>query len=151
MAVRKIGIASDHAGYDYRLEIKKFLASEGYEVTDFGVEEKKAVSGWKIVEDLASAVLDNTVEMGILICGTGIAVSIAANKVRGIRAALCNDLYTARKSREHNDSNVLAFGSRVIGLEVAKEIVKIWLNTEYEGGRHIERNRYIDYIESKNL
>ena len=151
MAVRKIGIASDHAGYDYRLEIKKFLASEGYEVTDFGVEEKKAVSGWKIVEDLASAVLDNTVEMGILICGTGIAVSIAANKVRGIRAALCNDLYTARKSREDNDSNVLAFGSRVIGLEVAKEIVKIWLNTEYEGGRHIERNRYIDYIESKNL
>ena len=151
MAIKKIGIASDHAGYDYRLEIKKMLADEGYEVADFGIKEKKPVSSWKLVEDLAYAVLDNTVERGILICGTGIAVSIAANKVKGIRAALCNDLYTAQKSREHNDSNVLAFGSRVIGLEVAKEIVRIWLRTEYEGGRHIERNKYIDYIENKNL
>jgi len=151
MAIKKIGIASDHAGYDYRLEIKKMLAEEGYEVADFGIKEKKPVSRWKMVEDLAYAVLDNTVERGILICGTGIAVSIAANKVKGIRAALCNDLYTAQKSREHNDSNVLAFGSRVIGLEVAKEIVRIWLRTEYEGGRHIERNKYIDYIENKNL
>ena len=151
MAIKKIGIASDHAGYDYRKEIKKFLESGGYEVTDFGVKAKKPVSGWRLVEDLASAVLDKKVDRGILICGTGIAVSIAANKVRGIRAALCNDLYTAQKSREHNDSNVLAFGSRVIGLEVAKEIVKTWLKTEYEGGRHIERNKYIEYIESKNL
>lgn len=151
MVIKKIGIASDHAGYDYRTEIKKFLISEGYEVTDFGTKEKKPVSGWKLVEDLASAVLDKTVERGILICGTGIAVSIAANKVRGIRAALCNDLYTAQKSREHNDSNVLAFGSRVIGLEVAKEIVRTWLKTVYEGGRHIERNKYIEYIENKNL
>jgi ribose 5-phosphate isomerase B len=151
MVIKKIGIASDHAGYDYRTEIKKFLISEGYEVTDFGTKEKKPVSGWKLVEDLASAVLDKTVERGILICGTGIAVSIAANKVRGIRAALCNDLYTAQKSREHNDSNVLAFGSRVIGLEVAKEIVRTWLKTAYEGGRHIERNKYIEYIENKNL
>ncbi len=151
MAIKKIGIASDHAGYDYRREIKKLLEKEGYEVNDFGVKVKKPVSGWKLVEDLASAVLDKKVERGILICGTGIAVSIAANKVRGIRAALCNDLYTAQKSREHNDSNVLAFGSRVIGLEVAKEIVKTWLKTEYEGGRHIERNKYIEYIERKNL
>ena len=151
MAVKKIGIASAHAGYDYRQEIKKFLTGEGYEVTDFGTREKKPVSGWKIVEDIASAVLEKTVDRGILICGTGLAVSIAANKVRGIRAALCNDLYTAQKSREHNDSNVLAFGSRVIGLEVAKEIVKVWLKTEYEGGRHIERNKYIEYIENRNL
>ncbi len=151
MTVKKIGIASDHAGFDYRQEIKNMLAVSGYLVTDFGIEEKKPVSGWRIVEDLGSAVVDKTVERGILICGTGIAVSIAANKIKGIRAALCNDLYTARKSREHNDSNVLAFGSRVIGLDVAKEIVRIWLATEFEGGRHIERNRYIDYIEKKNL
>jgi ribose 5-phosphate isomerase B len=148
---KKIGIASDHAGFDYRHDIKSMLQDMGYEVVDFGIKDKNPINNYKMIEDCAVAVAKKSVSRGIVICGTGLAVSIASNKVRGVRAALCNDLYTARKSREHNDSNVLAFGSRVVGSDVAKEIVKIWLDTKFEGGRHVERNKYIDHIEQKYL
>lgn len=149
MIQKKVGIASDHSGFNYKQEIKKMLIANGYKVKDYGIRQKVPIKNYKMVEDLAIDIVNETIERGILICGTGVAVSINANKVKGIRAALCNDLYVAKKSREHNNSNVLAFGARVIGLELAKEIVKIWLETDFEGGRHIERNRYTDYLESK--
>ena len=149
MKVNKIGIASDHAGFLYKETIKKMLEDSGYKVTDFGIREEVPVKSYNMIEDLAIGVTSGDVERGIIICGTGIGVSITANKVRGIRAALCNDLYTAKKSREHNESNVLAFGARVVGLDLAKEIVRTWIDTEFEGGRHIERNQFIDYLESK--
>jgi ribose 5-phosphate isomerase B len=149
MKVKILGIGSDHAGFKYKCEIKEFLEKAGYEVKDYGIYEEVPVKEYKFVEDLCLGVTGGKVERGIVICGTGLGVSIAANKIKGIRAALCNDLYTAKKSREHNESNVLAFGSRVIGIEVAKEIVKVWLETDFEGGRHIPRNDFITYLENK--
>lgn len=149
LKVKKIGIGSDHAGFCYKAEIKKLLAEIGYTVKDYGIFEEAPVKDYKFVEDVCLGVLGGEVERGIVICGTGIAVSIASNKVKGIRAALCNDLFTANKSREHNQSNVLAFGSRVVGTDVAKEIVKVWLETDFEGGRHIPRNDFITYLENK--
>ena len=147
MNITKIGIASDHAAFYYKAEVTIFLESQGYFVTDFGIKENFSVKDYKMVQDLAIAVKSGVVERGIVMCGTGIAVSIAANKVKGIRAALCNELYSARMSREHNNSNILAFGSRIVGIGLAFEIVKTWLFTEFEGGRHIERNNYLDYLE----
>jgi ribose 5-phosphate isomerase B len=149
LKVKKIGIGSDHAGFWYKEEIKKLLTEIGYIVKDFGIFEVVPAKDYKFVENVCLGVLGGEVERGILICGTGIGVSITANKVKNIRAALCNDLFTAKKSREHNQSNVLAFGARVIGLDVAKEIVRVWLETDFEGGRHIPRNDYITYIENK--
>ena len=149
MAVSYLGIASDHAGFGYKEEIKKMLELESCNVRDYGIHEENPVKDYKFVEDLCCGLNSGEIQRGIIICGTGIAVSIAANKIKGIRAALCNDIYTARKSREHNDSNVLAFGARVIGIDVAKEITKVWLSTGFEGGRHIPRNNYIAYLENK--
>jgi len=148
MKVKKIGIGSDHIGFKYKEEIKKIL-KENYEVVDYGIHEETPIRNYKVAEDVADGVVKKEVERGILICGTGLGVSIAANKVKGIRAALCNDLFTAKKSREHNESNILALGARVVGLELAKEIVEVWLETEFEGGRHIERNNFITYLEKK--
>ena len=116
MKIKKIGIGSDHAGFRYKEEVKKLLTEAGCLVKDFGIYEEMPVKDYKFVEDLCLGILSGEVEQGILTCGTGLGVSIAANKVKGIRAALCNDLFTARKSREHNQSNVLAFGARVIGI-----------------------------------
>jgi len=149
LKAKKIGIGSDHAGFKYKCEIKEFLEKAGYEVKDYGIYEEVPVKEYRFVEDLCLGITGGEVERGILTCGTGIAVSIAANKIRGIRAALCNDLFTAKKSREHNESNVLAFGARVIGTGVAKEIVKVWLETDFEGGRHISRNDFITCLENK--
>jgi ribose 5-phosphate isomerase B len=149
LKVKKVGIGSDHAGFLYKEEIKKLLAETGYTVQDFGIYEAVPVKDYKFVEDVCVEILGGEVGRGIVICGTGIAVSIAANKVKGIRAALCNDIFTAKRSREHNQSNVLAFGARVIGIDVAKEIVKVWLETDFEGGRHIPRNDFITYLENK--
>jgi ribose 5-phosphate isomerase B len=149
LKVNKIGIGSDHAGFCYKAEIKKLLTEIGYSVKDFGIYEEVPVKDYKFVEDVCLGVLSGEVERGILICGTGVAVSIAANKVKGIRAALCNDIFIAKKSREHNQANVLTFGARVIGIDVAKEIVKVWLEADFEGGRHIPRNDFITYLENK--
>ena len=104
-----MAVGSDHAGFWYKEEIKKFLTETGYTVKDFGIYEEVPVKDYRFVEDVCIGVFSGEVERGIVICGTGIAVSIAANKVKGIRAALCNDIFTARKSREHNQSNVLGF------------------------------------------
>jgi len=143
----KIGLGSDHAGFCYKEEIKKWLAENGYDVKDYGVFDEKSLLDYKCVKDLAEGVSGAKVHRGIVICGTGIAVSIVANKVKGIRAAVCNDIYTAIKSRQHNDLNILALGSRVVGLGHALEIVQTWLNIGFEGDRHSQRNKYIASLE----
>jgi ribose 5-phosphate isomerase B len=134
-----IAIGSDHAGFKFKEAIKKYLLTLNYLVEDFGTNSEERVDypdyAFKVAENVAKGNFD----LGILICGTGIGMSIAANKVKGIRAALCNDLYTAHISKEHNDANVLCMGGRVVGEEVAKEIVKTWLNARFEGGRHVQR------------
>ena len=149
MKIIKTGIASDHAGFNYKEMLKEFLTSEEYSVKDYGLYKCEPVYDYKFVEDLCMGILTGEIDRGILICGTGIAVNIAANKVKGIRAALCNDIYTAKKSREHNEANVICFGARVIGPDVAKEIVRVWLETDFAGGRHKVRNDFITYLEEK--
>ena len=144
---KKIGFGCDHAGFVYKEELKKWLGSKGYITKDYGVYNEKSLLDYKCVANLAMGIVLNEVDVGIAICGTGVAVSIVANKTKGIRAALCNDIFTAKKSRQHNDANVLALGSRVIGLEYAKEIVEAWLSAEFEGGRHAERRKYFSFLD----
>jgi ribose 5-phosphate isomerase B len=145
---KKISIGSDHAGFRYKEEIKKML-EEGYEVLDYGIFDEKPITDYEVAERVGISVNTKEADAGILICGTGLGMSISANKIPGIRAALCNDLFTAKKSREHNDANLLALGSRIVGIELAKEIVKTWLETEYEGGRHISRNKSMMDLDKK--
>ncbi|HEY9062601.1 MAG TPA: ribose 5-phosphate isomerase B [Pseudobacteroides sp.] len=145
-----IGIGSDHGGFNLKNEIIKFLTDKGYEVKDFGTCNTESVDYPSFGEAVAEAVSKGECEKGIVICGTGIGISIAANKVKGIRAALCTDSYMAKMSREHNDSNILALGERVLGLGVALDIVETWLDTKYLGGRHQLRLDKISQIEEKN-
>ncbi len=144
----KIAIASDHAALELRPAVVKYLEESGYEVIDLGTHKEKAnyaIEGIKVGETISLGQAD----FGIVICGTGIGISIAANKVRGIRAALCNDVETAIITRQHNNSNVLAMGARVIDKPTAFAIVDAFLNTEFEGGRHLDRIDAIsDYEES---
>lgn len=144
----KIGIASDHVGMELKPTIIEFLKELGYEVADFGPQSKERTDYPKYGKKVADAVVNKEVDLGILICGTGVGISIAANKVKGIRAVVCSEPYTARLSREHNNTNILAFGSRVIGSELAKMIVKQWLEAEFEGGRHANRVEMIGNIEA---
>lgn len=135
----KIAIASDHGGFALKQQIMEYLASLGYEYKDFGCYTADSMDYPDIAFPTAQAVASGEFERGILICGTGIGVSICANKVKGIRCALCSDVVSAELTRQHNDSNVLAMGGRIIGVEVAKAIVKTWLATEFTGGRHQRR------------
>lgn len=135
----RIAIGSDHAGLHYKEEIKKFLAEKGLEYKDFGCKSGESVDYPDYGRAVGEAVASGEFDRGIVVCGTGIGISIAANKVRGVRAALCGDCFSAKACREHNDANVLALGERVIGLGQALMIVDIWLNTEFEGGRHERR------------
>ena len=135
----KIAIASDHGGFALKQQIMEYLASLGYEYKDFGCYTADSMDYPDIAFPTAQAVASGEFERGILICGTGIGVSICANKVKGIRCALCSDVVSAELTRQHNDSNVLAMGGRIIGVEVAKAIVKTWLETEFTGGRHQRR------------
>ena len=144
MNIRKISIGSDHGGFEYKDVIKNFLTNEGYEVIDEGTYSKESCDYPEIAKQVAKKVSTGEVSRGILICGSGIGMSIAANKVKGIRAALCSEATSARLSREHNNPNVLCMGQRLIGETMAVEIVKVWLNTEFSGGRHQNR---IDMIE----
>lgn len=144
----KIAIASDHAGLELRPAVIKHLEEKGIEVLDLGTHKEKgnyALEGIKVGETVS---LGNA-DYGIIICGTGIGISIAANKVRGIRAAVCNDESLAKITREHNNSNVLALGARLVSIEDALKIVDTFLSTEFEGGRHLDRIDTIsDYEES---
>ncbi len=137
----KIAIGSDHAAFDYKEKIKELLILENYEIDDQGIYKKKPIEDYSVAEKVALSVSKKEVDYGILLCATGIGMSISANKVPGCKAALCHNLYTARCAREHNDSNILVLGSRVIGLELALEIINIWLKTGYQGGRHDSRNK----------
>ena len=150
----KIAIGSDHAGYELKEEIVKFLQTNNYEVFDFGTCDSKSVDYPDYGVKVAEAIKNGECERGIVICGTGIGISISANKVPGIRAALCTDSFMARMSREHNNANVLALGGRVIGPELALEIVDVWLKSEYVGEqqpRHKVRVDKILKIEKKYL
>lgn len=135
----KVAIGSDHAGFRMKEELKGYLKTLEVEVKDFGCYSEESVDYPDIAKDVAISVSKGEYDRGILICGTGIGMSIAANKIRGIRAAIGNELLSVRLSREHNDANILTLGARIIGIEVAKEAIKIFLETPFIGGRHQRR------------
>ena len=143
----KLAIGNDHVAVDMKNEIRAYLENKGIEVLDAGTNSTERfnypVSGYKV----ARLVADGVVDGGVLICGTGVGISMAANIVRGIRACVCSEPYTARLSKQHNNSNIIAFGARVIGIGTAKMIVDEWLAAEYEGGRHQTRVDMIAEIE----
>ena len=145
----KIGIGNDHAAVEMKNIIKVYLESQGHEVVNYGTDTNDSCDYPAYGEMVGNAVVSGEVEYGILICGTGVGISIAAIKVNGVRAVVCSEPYTAILSKMHNNSNILAFGARVIGTEMAKLIVDEWLNTEYEGGRHQRRVDMITAIEEK--
>ncbi len=140
----KIAIGADHGGYDLKEGIKRLLQEEGHQVEDFGCDSPESVDYPNYGKQVAQAVAEGRFDRGILICGTGIGMSITANRFRGIRAALCHELFTARMSRAHNDANILCLGARVIGPGLAREMVKVWLETPFDGGRHERRICMID-------
>lgn len=140
----KVAIGSDHGGFRYKENIIDYLKSRNIEYVDVGTHTPESCDYPEIARNVAEKVISGEVNRGILICGTGIGMSLAANKVHGIRAALCGDTYSARVSRAHNNANVLCLGERVIGEHLALDIVDIWLKTGFEGGRH---KRRVDMIE----
>ncbi len=144
----KIAIGSDHAGFEYKEAIKNHLTSKGYEVLDKGTFSKESTDYPIYAKAVAEEVSSGNVDKGIVICGTGIGVSITANKVPGVRAALCTNEFMARLARQHNDANVIAVGARVIGLEHAIAIIETFLNTSFEGGRHERRVHLIEEIDN---
>ncbi|MFW5985821.1 MAG: ribose 5-phosphate isomerase B [Halanaerobiales bacterium] len=143
----QIAIGSDHAGYHFKEEIKELLEEKGIEYKDLGADSEDSVDYPDFAGQVANGVAEGKFEKGILICGTGIGMSIAANKVKGVRAALCHDVFSARAARNHNNANVLTMGSRVIGVGLAREIVKVWLEGEFDGGRHQRRIDKITELE----
>ena len=145
-----IEIASDHGGFSLKVDIVSFLNELGYEVNDMGPKNQNAVDYPDYGIRIAQAVTQNTDSRGILICGTGIGMSIVVNRFPGIRGTLCSDLYTAKLCREHNDSNILIMGGRVVGHGLAREIVKVWLSTPFEGGRHQKRLDKINQFDDSN-
>ncbi|EDP74951.1 ribose 5-phosphate isomerase B [Hydrogenivirga sp. 128-5-R1-1] len=147
----KIAVGSDHAGFPLKERIKEFLLEEGHEVIDFGTTSEESTHYPLFARDVSLAVQSGEADRGILVCGTGIGMSITANKFRGIRAALCFNEYMARMSRLHNDANVLCLGDRVIGEDLALAIVEVWLKTPFEGGRHAKRVELIANIEREHL
>ena len=145
----KLAIGNDHVAVDMKNEIKEYLEAKGIEVADVGTNTTERfnypVSGYRV----ARMVADGTVDGGVLICGTGVGISLAANKVHGVRACVCSEPYTARLSKQHNNTNIIAFGSRVIGIETAKMIVDEFFGAEFEGGRHAMRVDMISEIEAE--
>lgn len=143
----KIAMGNDHGGTELKWAIKEYLESKGHEIVNYGTDTNEScdypVYGRKVAEVVAAGEAD----CGILICGTGVGISIAANKVKGIRAAVCSDCATARLVKQHNNANILAFGARIVGVELAKDICDAYLNAEFEGDRHIRRISMIHEIE----
>jgi len=145
----KIAIGCDHAGLELKNEIIKLLSGLGIDCIDYGTNTPESVDYPDFGEKVSEAVSSGEIERGILICGTGIGMSIVANKFPGIRASLCNDLFTAQMSRRHNDANVLVIGGRIVGKDLAKEIVKTWVNTPFDGSRHVNRLKKITLIDDR--
>ena len=144
-----LALASDHGGFALKQEIMAYLKESGIEYEDLGTYSAESVDYPVYAAKLGRAVAAGEYERGILLCGTGIGISIAANKIKGIRCALCTDCYSAEMSRRHNDANVLALGGRTMGVEVARKIVDIFLRTPFEGGRHQRRVDLIMALESE--
>jgi ribose 5-phosphate isomerase B len=140
----KIGIGSDHAGYRYKEEIKRFLAGQGHEVRDFGTNSEESVDYPVYIRPVAEAVAGGELERGIVLGGSGNGEAMAANRVRGARCALCWSAESARLGRQHNDANMISLGQRMMTLETALDIVRIWLETPFEGGRHVRRIQLLD-------
>lgn len=146
----KIAIANDHAAVEMKKHILKYIESKGHSVTNFGTDNEQSCDYPVYAEKVATRVANGEFDLGILICGTGIGMSLAANKVRGIRAACCSDVYSAKMCRQHNNANILTFGARVIGSATAEMLVDAFLDTEFED-RHKKRVDMISQIESKNF
>lgn len=140
----RVVIASDHGGVELKVVVKAYLSERGYEVTDLGTDTQTSVDYTAYAHPLADYVLSNENTLGILICGTGIGMSLAANRHSGIRAALCTDTYMARMAREHNDANVLCMGGRVTGPGLAEHIVDMFVTAQFIGGRHLKRINQLD-------
>ncbi len=145
----RIAMGNDHTALEMKRELKEYLEQAGYTVLDYGTHTAERCDYPVYGEAVANAIVAGEADCGVLICGTGVGISLAANKVRGIRACVCSEPYTARLSKQHNNSNIIAFGARVIGIETAKMILDEWLNASYEGGRHQKRLDLIAAIEEK--
>ena len=146
----KIGLASDHGGYNLKLEILKYLNEKGIDCVDFGPDNSLESVDYPIFgERVANAVISKEVDYGIVCCGTGIGISLAANKVKGIRCAVVSDVFSAKMSKAHNDANMLSLGERVLGKGLALEIVEAWISTDFEGDRHSRRVDMIKEIEAR--
>ncbi|MCD6403123.1 MAG: ribose 5-phosphate isomerase B [Candidatus Aenigmarchaeota archaeon] len=145
--MEKLAIGSDHAGFRLKEKLKKYLESKGFSVIDVGTDSEESVDYPDFAFKVAKLVSEGKCKRGILVCGTGLGMSIAANKVKGIRATVCWNEEVARLSRLHNDSNVLCLGGRLLTFEEAKRIVEVWLETEFEGGRHLRRIKKISEFE----
>ena len=142
----KIAIASDHAAYNEKQEIVDYLNNQGLEVIDLGTNSSESVDYPIFGKKVAQSILEGKVDRGIIICGTGIGISIAANRYKNIRATLCSSTIHAEMARKHNNSNILALGGRITPINELKDIVAVWLSTDFEGGRHQERIDLIDEI-----
>lgn len=146
----KIGFGCDHVAVELKNSLIEHIRKRGYECVDYGAySSEKRIDYPKPAKAVAEAIMRGEVEKGVLICGTGIGISISANKVPGIRAAVCSEPYSAKLTKEHNDANIIAMGSRVVGVELAKMIVDEWLDAEFLGGRHLERVEMIHDIEKE--
>ncbi|MBO4537520.1 MAG: ribose 5-phosphate isomerase B [Erysipelotrichaceae bacterium] len=148
----RIGIGNDHAGVEMKYELIKYLEAKGHEVINYGTDSTEsidyAIPGFAVGKAVASGEVDS----GVLICVTGIGISLAANKVHGVRAAVCSEPCSAQLTKRHNNANIIAFGARIIGIEMAKMIVDEWLNAEFEGGRHQKRiDRITEIEQTQNL
>jgi ribose 5-phosphate isomerase B len=147
----KVAIGSDHAGYELKEYVKHILEGKGYNLIDAGTNSGESVDYSDFGFKVAQLVSENSVDRGVLMCGTGMGMSVVANKVKGVRASLVQDLYSAIQSRKHLDANVLVLGARVIGKGLAEEIVKVWFETDFEGGRHGKRVEKIRAWEEEHL
>lgn len=143
----KIALGADHGGFELKNEIRDHLENQGYEILDFGTNTKDSVDYPRYGFLVGDAVNNGKADLGIVVCGTGLGISIAANKVPGVRAAVCTETYSARMAREHNNANVLALGGRVTGVGLALDIVDIFVKTPFAGGRHARRVDLISSIE----
>jgi len=146
----RIAIGNDHVAVELKAELKAFLESEGHTVEDFGCGMGETIDYPIAAGQVAGAIASGKCELGVLLCGTGVGISIAANKVRGIRACCCSEPYSSMLSRQHNDSNILCMGARVVGFELAKMILAAWLGAEFEGGRHAARVEIITSMEAQS-
>ena len=144
----KIGIGNDHAALEMKNQVMEYLEEKGYEVINYGTNTPESCNYPEFGEKVGRAVVSGEVDCGILICGTGVGISLAANKVKGVRAVVCSEPYSAKLSKQHNNTNILAFGARVVGIELAKMIIDEWLGAEFEGGRHQTRVDMIMAIEN---